>query len=284
MAPRHVTVYGNDHSPWVQSVLLALHDRAIPHTLVTVPPLRVFVDSGVLMPAARFDDGPWLLDSGRILEALDYPTVPEADRRTLGSVFGSSALRRTDDAWAFWTRFSRARDGHPHALRRHWNHFWRAFSIFYFFVLIRSAGARMRLAPDAGRDGMLALQDALREASPFFGGDAPNAIDFQLFGLVQMLSSIPVPELEMLQTDPKLGRLRRWIGDMRQRFSAYEHFYGARDFDPAVPAPAESSHSERVAFWLGAATMWLALPVTIPLVFFFVGRIRRKGRLEQPAR
>ena len=43
--PTHVTVYGNDHSPWVQAVLMGLHDARIPHVLVNAPPLDVFLDS-----------------------------------------------------------------------------------------------------------------------------------------------------------------------------------------------------------------------------------------------
>jgi hypothetical protein len=38
MRPAHVTVYGNDHSPWVQAVLLGLDEADIPWTLVAAPP------------------------------------------------------------------------------------------------------------------------------------------------------------------------------------------------------------------------------------------------------
>ena len=72
MRPSHVTIYGNDHSPWVQAVLLGLHEAEIPWTLVTAPPPRVFAEAGVLMPAVRFDEGPWRYDSGAILADLGY--------------------------------------------------------------------------------------------------------------------------------------------------------------------------------------------------------------------
>ena len=54
--PNHVWLYGNDHSPWVQSVLLGLHEKQIPHTVELAPPLSVFRSSGVLMPAAKIDE------------------------------------------------------------------------------------------------------------------------------------------------------------------------------------------------------------------------------------
>jgi hypothetical protein len=189
-------------------------------------------------------------------------------------------LRRTDDAWTFWSRFSFARDGHPNVLRRHWNHFWRAFSILYFFTLIRVGGPKMAPRdPDTGRKAMLALQARLPGADPFFGGDAPATLDLQLFGLVQMFSSIPVPELGSLQNDPELERLRLWVGEMQRRFSDYGHLYSATDYEPGLPPPPTSSVTERVAFWLGAVAMWLAFPITLPLVAFYAARVRRTGRM-----
>ncbi|HIF95316.1 MAG TPA: hypothetical protein EYQ60_19680, partial [Myxococcales bacterium] len=71
-APDRVRIYGNDHSPWVQAVLLALHDQRIEHTIELAPPLSLFLESGILMPAARIDAAPWLLDSERILCGLGY--------------------------------------------------------------------------------------------------------------------------------------------------------------------------------------------------------------------
>ena len=284
MPPKHVTVYGNDHSPWVQAVLLGLHDRAIPFTLVTVPPLRVFLDDGVLMPAAKIDDGPWMHDSAAILAELGCANVLSEDARDLMLLFRSSASHRTDSSWRFWSNFSRARDGHPNALRRHWNHFWRAFSIFYFFSLIKVMGSLFRpQEADAGRTAMYALQDRLAERGTFFAGAAPDTVDYQLFGLVQMCSSIPVPERAALQDDPKLDRLRSWVADMHTRFAGYDHLYSAQDYAPKRPAARVSTGSEQLAFWLGAATMWLAFPITIPVVLFYVIRTRKKMQRRQAA-
>ena len=54
-----VRVYGFSHSPWVQAVLLALHNKKIDHSLSQKPPLEVFAKWGVYMPAISFDEGPW---------------------------------------------------------------------------------------------------------------------------------------------------------------------------------------------------------------------------------
>jgi glutathione S-transferase len=279
--PNHVWVYGNDHSPWVQAVLLGLHEKNIPHTLVTVPPLSVFLESGVLMPAAKIDEGPWLLDSERILVALGFSEVKPDVHSALEGGFFTSAMRRADDPWQFWYRFSSARDEHPVAARRLWNHFWRAFSIFYFFTLIR-LGRRQQPATTEERsiEQFSFFQDLIPGDQSFLGGDTPNTVDLQLFGLVQMCASIPVPAIQLLQHEPKLERLRSWISAMQDRFGDYTHLYTATLFEPKRPETKAAGPIERALFWCGAAMMWLTLPISLAITFY-LGLRGRKKRVEQ---
>ncbi len=274
----HVLVYGNDHSPWVQAVLLGLHEREIPNTNVLAPPLDLFLSSGVLMPAARLDGAPWLLDSARILGELGFSELAPADRRALGAVFLTAAMRRMDHPWTFWRRFSLVGDGARSRTRRCWNQFWRAFSIFYFSVLIPFGRRGSPPSPDEQIAQEFAVfQDRFAPGATFLGGDAPDTVDFQLFGQVQMCASIPGRAYVVLQEDPSLERLRTWIAAMQRRFADYSHLHSAGDFDAAGRSIDPASAAERVCFWAGAALMWLAFPITVPLVFFFVTRIRRKG-------
>jgi hypothetical protein len=262
----------------VQAVLLGLHQKKIAHTLVTVPPLSVFLSSGILMPAARIDDGPWLLDSERILVQLGFSEVDADARRALLVVFGSGAMRRTDDPWNFWYRFSYARDGHPKLLRRLWNHFWRSFSIFYFFTLI-TVGRRARPRPTRERLAreFSFFQERLVSGADFLGGDAPDTVDLQLFGLVQMYASIPGLSLTVLQEDASLERLRDWVEAMQRRFADYTHLYSARDFEPQLPEIEPAPALERFFYWSGATIMWIAFPITLPTVLYFARRVRKKG-------
>ena len=43
-----VDLYGNDHSPWVQSVLLCLYDKKMSYNLRTIPTLSLFFKSGLM--------------------------------------------------------------------------------------------------------------------------------------------------------------------------------------------------------------------------------------------
>ncbi len=271
----HVWVYGGDHSPWVQSVLLGLHEKGVAHTVLTVPPLSVFLNSGILMPAARIDDGPWLLDSGRILGELGFSEVESEERQALMACFGG-AFQRAKNTWEFWYSWSYLRDGHPALGRRLWNHVWRAFSVFYFYVLIKFARiARPEQTTEQLSQGFSFWEERLGQSTPFLGGDAPDTVDLQLFGLVQMFGSIPGRSLAVLQEDPKLPRLRAWIGTMQRRFSSYSHLYTGPHFEPQLAAIERSPVYERPFYFLGCALMWLAFPITLLTTLYFVLRVRR---------
>ena len=77
--PENVAVYGGDHSPWVQAVLLALYDKDIFHSVATMPSPKLFVQSGILMPAVRFDGGGWEMESQEILCKLGYERLSDDD-------------------------------------------------------------------------------------------------------------------------------------------------------------------------------------------------------------
>ena len=71
-----VRVYGFNHSPWVQAVLLALYDKKIEHIISQRPPLEVFKTWGVYMPAVSINDAPWEIESTKILTRLGYELIP----------------------------------------------------------------------------------------------------------------------------------------------------------------------------------------------------------------
>ena len=67
---------------------------------------------------------------------------------------------------------------------------------------------------------------------------------------------------------------------MQDRFADSEHLYTGPMFEPRCPPVAAAPLAERAAYWLGTAGVWLALPVTLPAVFYFARRIRKNGSLR----
>ena len=281
-APRHVTVYGGDHSPWVQAVLLGLHEKRIPHTVLTAPPASVFANSGILMPAASIDGRAWMLGSGEILAELGFSKVsPEDTRAVFRALYG--APQRVDSGPRFWSRWSRVRDGRETLVGRLWNHFLRAFSVLYFYLTLKSVARQLKLATPDGPRQFLPWERRLQEnGGPFLGGDQPDTLDLQLFGAVQSLCSIPIPPVAILQSDPALPRLREWIGAMHRRFADYRHLYSGGAFEPFLPPTEPAPVLERSAFWAGSLFMLIAFPITVPLWAYYMLRVRRTGMIGIP--
>ena len=93
----YIKISGNDHSPWVESVLLAVHKKRVPHSELVLPPPGLFFNSGILMPAVKIDSHPWQYNSEQIAVELSISEVSDADRAALQRTF-RTALERADSA------------------------------------------------------------------------------------------------------------------------------------------------------------------------------------------
>ena len=58
MNNRSIRLYGNNHSPWVQAIMMALHEQQLSYSRTTVPLLEVFRQWGPMMPAISIDGEP----------------------------------------------------------------------------------------------------------------------------------------------------------------------------------------------------------------------------------
>ncbi|MEM7217026.1 MAG: hypothetical protein AAF515_01585 [Pseudomonadota bacterium] len=270
-----IRLYGNDHSPWVQAVMLGLHDKQLTYTRTTAPPLDVFLTWGCMMPAARFDDAPWEWESKHILARIGFTEVSEHDMASVRQTW-QGVLHRTDYWTRFWGEFSLASDPAPSAPRRFARNFLRSFTILYFFLLIRlTVFFRRPPDPENYGDQYLLWEERLaRLDSPFLGGDQPDSVDLLLFGVVQCHCSIPVPPLQALQADPRLAHLRNWISRMQAHFADYPSLYSGTYFQPHSAPPAPAGSLDQLAFWLGSILMISLFWITIPLIAFLAYRNR----------
>jgi len=271
-----IEVYGAAHSPWVQAVLLGVHEARIPHSLTSLPPFDTFIRSGVMMPAASIDHGPWQLESSDILRTIGFESISDEQMKLVRGAW-QGVTHRADSAALFWGGFSLAGDRSPSFLRRLANNFFRSFVTLYFFLLIRSlVRFGQSRDPENFGDQFLPFEEMLQASgAPYLRGQEPNTLDFLVFGIVQCHCSIHVPPVTALQTDSRLGKLRVWIGAMQARFKDYDHLYSGVYFPPHGNSPVWASPLERITFWLGALFMIATFPVTIPLVAFLAIRNRR---------
>lgn len=260
-----VSVYGVLHSPWVQAVLLGLHEKNISHSIQPIPSLSSLVSSGLMMPAAKINKGSWELDSEEILKSLGYEGIDEIDKMPIFRTW-NGVLHRVDNPIAFFHGFSLNKYDHPSFLLRALHSFLRPFITYYFFTLISFLiFTGRRRDPDSFADQFLPWEQRLSETDrPYFGGITPNALDLQLFGILQCHCSIPyAPLIETIQSDPALPRYREWIARMQEHFADYKYLYSGQHFGAKAPAANRSGLMERVTYWFGALFMLLLLPITL---------------------
>ena len=219
-----VTLYGVEHSPWVQGVLLALAHHQIP-TQLTSYPLGVhwFRRNGLIFPALRLSDGTTHLDSFHIyarLEADGYPlgvnnfTAAERlhEQVALEALFGRYVLGRCGPGkqWRFIQSWSTMREV-PHTVM---GTVFRAFITHYYWVLIRlgvrraTKKGRLPFDPDAF-ERELRTWDARLQKQRWLTGPEIGFLDFALFGHLQcMLSGLTDEVIPILRQQP---HLMQWL-------------------------------------------------------------------------
>ena len=272
-----MVVYGGDHSPWVQALLLGLHERRVAYTLITFPPKSLRCESGVLMPAMRDGDGHWRRESAELLAELGYEPISERQMRELAKAC-IGGHHRIDSAWRFWHAWSLVADHDPRWFARLANAARRPFSVLYFHLLLARLAPRVRpLDGDSIRHQYRYWLERLETHGPFLHGEAPNTLDFMLFGGLQCHASIEVPPIAALQHDPELAPMRTWIATMQRRFADYPHLYSGAFFEPKRAAPAKAPLTQRVAFWLGAMVTLVAAPLTVRQARQHAKRVRALG-------
>lgn len=274
---KQVELYGQDHSPWVQAVLLGLHEKKMAYQLTTAPPLPVMLKWGVLMPAARLDGARWQIESSGMLQAIGFDAATPEEMAAIDKAWLGVAWRVRNPRRLF-AAASRIRDPHPSLMRRLARQFVRGFVVVYFFLLLRFVRAvGLQPDPDDFADQFLFWESRLSDAgSAFLGGSRPNVCDLLLFGMVQCHCSIPSPPVSVLQNDPRLGLVRAWIGAMHVRFAGYPLCYSGTYFQPLLRAPQPAVPRERAAFWAGLGLTVLLSPITVPIIALLAWRVRRR--------
>ena len=267
-------VYGTNHSPWVQAVLLGLYEKKVSHSLRAVPSLPSLKESGLMMPSVKIDDNDWQLDSAEILKSFGYAEISNKTKSHILKTW-QGVIHRADNPIKFFNSFSKVKDLNPSILTRISHHFIRPFICIYFFCLLR-----LLALSDQGRDPenfvdqFLYWEGLLKESnSLFFGGAKPDVIDFQLFGIIQCHCSIAFnPLLEALQSDSELAEYRNWISRMQKRFSGYPHLFSGPYFTPYLNAPIEERFIERLVFFFGLCFAITCFPITIVFITVLIFR------------
>ena len=131
----NVKVYGFNHSPWVQAVLLTLHDKKIEHTLYRSPPLEIFKKWGVYMPAVSINDEAWETESSEIMVKIGLKPISSNDLKAIQDTW-LGVQHRPNNPMRFFAAFSKAGDTSSSLMFRSANNFILSFIACYMFLLI----------------------------------------------------------------------------------------------------------------------------------------------------
>jgi len=272
-----IDLYGNDHSPWVQSVLLYLYDNNINYNLRTIPTLSLLLKSGVMMPAIRLNSYKWKLDSTEILQTFGNDSVSSSEKQLIFKTW-QGVQHRVDNPFMFFYAFSLCKGFQNNALFNLYNHALRPLTSIYFFTLLSIIKIKIRkfTINEKFLDQYAYWNNKLlTQGTNFFGGNSLNIIDYQLFGIIQCHCSIPYfPLVKTLQEDQELDCLRKWISNMHVKFANYPHLYSANYFNPKQKIIQKASFLEKITYWSGFVTLLLMLPFTIVLILILL--MRRK--------
>ena len=272
-----IDLYGNDHSPWVQSVLLFLYDKNMIYNLRTIPTLSLFFKSGVMMPAMRVKSHEWKLDSADILVSLGCEPITDPEKKLIFRTW-QGVQHRVDNPFNFFYAFSICKGFHNKKLFNLLNHAIRPFTSIYFFTLLNIIKIKIKKFTynEKFLEQYIHWNDKLAtQATSYFGGDSLNIVDYQLFGVIQCRCSIPYsPLIKTLQEEKDLDHLRKWISNMHNKFADYPHLYSANFFNPKQKIIRKASLLEQTIYWLGLMTFLLLLPFTLILILILL--MRRK--------
>ena len=272
-----IDLYGNDHSPWVQSVLLFLYDKNINYNLRTIPTLSLLFKSGVMMPAMRDDSYTWKLDSSEILQKLGNDSLSSTEKKLIFKTW-QGVQHRVDNPFKFFYAFSLCKGFHNNKLFNLYNHALRPLTSIYFFTLLNIIKTKIRkftINENFFDQYVYWNNKLISKGSNFFGGDTLNIIDYQLFGVIQCHCSIPYsPLIKTLQENTELDYLRKWISNMHIKFADYPHLYSADYFYPKQKIIQKASIIEKITYWSGLFTFLLILPFTVVLILSLL--MRRK--------
>tara|TARA_Y100000766_G_scaffold38102_1_gene27848 strand:- start:156 stop:995 length:840 start_codon:yes stop_codon:yes gene_type:complete len=273
----NIKVYGFTHSPWVQAVLLALYDKELEYDLHIRPPYDVFKKWGVYMPAVSLDDGPWEIESTEILTKLGYkPILPDEIKAANNAWQG--VLHRTDNPLKFFLHFARGGQISKSLINNTVSNFLLSFVAFYMFMLINIGKRTLKQKePENFGDQFIYWENLINSCEgSFMDGNKPGSRDMIMFGIIQCHSSIPVPALYALINDNRLNNLRRWILNMQDYFREYPYLYSAKFFDSGVSEVDSANLTQIIVFFFRILIMFLAFPITLPLVMILMGRVQQQ--------
>ena len=293
MTEHTIKIYGVDHSPWVQGVLLACAYHQLPTQLVSYPlSFKHFWQNGLVFPAVLLKDGSIHTDSFKIYELLEHqgynlgvqlmsPQERQSAQVELEKLFSIYALGRCMPSKRL--RFIKAWSLMQERPKRWTGPIVRAFLSMYFWILIQVGihvvrthhGKPYRL--DLIEKYVHQWDEKLRH-TPWLSGENIGFLDFALWGHLQCMTSGLTDELiPLLQAQPYLIK---WLQALSQLTLDLPTHYTERLINHGPQSSITYSRfTEQIIFWITLIVLLVLFPITLALIVLSLYK-----RYNNPAR
>ena len=287
-----VKLYGVDHSPWVQGVLLALNYHGISVSLTSRPlSLTWYWRYGLVFPALQLADGSRYIDSFKIYELIDSngfrlgtDQFTSQERQSaqveLELLFSIYALGRCmpGKRWRFIKAWSTMNERPPTIQ----GSIYRAFLSLYFWSLIQigiyAARKRFKTPYHLKKiEALIAVWDQRLKDRTWLTGDEIGFLDFALWGHLQCMTSGLTDEL--LSIIKKQDHLMSWIDRLHKLDIDEVSPHTSRLLTDDNPEFSQKIGRLNLIFWMTWGIALCLLPLTVLcLVISLLIRSRNPAR------
>lgn len=284
--PPIIHVYGSDHSPWTQSVLIFLEYKQLKYTLNTTPDLKSVIhnktngnESLFQMPVLHYNheiisesiDINKFIHSKHPYPALNESDITSLDGTNLNRIFTHAITRTHSRLFHFFYKWSLVKDKPTSFISL----FFRPTIVYYFAILITYVSKKSvhRLAKRRFKENpqnedinayypentfIFGLKYFQQQCQRLYNHDSnrdsnyPSLIDFALLGQFQCLYSGLSDECIPLIYE-HFPAAEQWLESMYKLLPKYNRLYSKNQI-------TETNYFERVIYWIGFV---LGFPVNI---------------------
>lgn len=277
-----IKVYGLNHSPWTQFLLLTMYDKKIPFKTVGIPPLDHVSKHGITMPSlsSGSESAVGSVDCLKLIDQTNATNVLDDEfQLALEKFFISYPNSRawTPNRFRFWISWSQMTNARVPFICKLGYALFRPFICAYFFTLLHlTSWAQVRKKRPAYNPLHLEKQlaywnDMLEKGgATYLGGQSYDYRDLALLGQMQCLlcglSDFSIPLIK------KYKSLLSWMGQMHGHFSDYPRMYSRRIEDSQYLIPERANLLERIFFWIGFSILITFFPLTILAIIILLSR------------
>lgn len=296
-----VLLYGSDHSPWVQTVLIALEYYQVPYEIVHYPiSWYSFRQHGLVFPACLWPDGTLSTDSLAIVTQLERRQINavtkisnttgitglevekpysedeyielKRSQKKLERFFLSYVLTRAifGKKLSFIKVWAQTSDQTSSRLSYLISNLMRSFITLYFFSLINIAIISCYLK----RSPVYSIKHFCNDLSDwnqqlytqdFLGGLEPNYLDYALLGHIQCITSgLTKQFIPFIHEQP---HLILWIHRMHALLPKYQRLYSRRLFNSHARV-RKASRVSQFLFYSSLVVQLALFPITLIALFY----------------